>query len=126
MAASALVATPLLLQMDAHVGRRVPLGLLVTQIALAPVSWLLVWAAPDEPRFDGNGTCPDIDPGSALETLLTVLFFGSCVVGGLAVAAAYAADRPRLGRPILFALFVLAAPFGIVVALAYDTLCGWN
>ena len=98
----------------------------MAQLAMAPASWLLVWAAPDERPFGGTGTCPDIDPGSAFATVLMVLFFGSCVVGGIAVAAAYAVDRPRLARPAVFAVIVLVAPFGIVLAAAYDVLCGTN
>jgi hypothetical protein len=55
--------------------------------------------------------------------VLLVLFFASCVVGGLAVAAAYAADRPRLTKAAWFALVALVAPFGIVVAAVYTALC---
>jgi hypothetical protein len=121
---SVLVAAPLMRPRGAQLRRyRVPLGLLLLQISMAPVAWLLVWAAPDEETFDGT-ICPDIASGSAREAVLVALFFGSWVVGGLAVAAAYAVYRPRLTRPALFAVATLAAPFGIVVAAVYDALCG--
>ena len=53
--------------------------------------------------------------------VLMVLFFGSCVVGGIAVAAQ---PSTAAARPAVCAVIVLVAPFGIVVAAAYDVLCG--
>lgn len=122
---TALVATQILRAQGTDLsGSPIPLGLLLLQMAMAPVAWTLIWAAPNQQSFDGASACPEIDSGSALEIALYALFFGSCMVGGLALAATYAADRPRLGRTTLFALIVLVAPFGIAVGVAYDALCG--
>lgn len=122
---TALVATPLLRTHRPDLsGSPIPVGLLLLQMAMAPVAWGVIWAAPNQPRSDGASACPEIDPGSALEIALYVLFFGSCMVGGLVLAATYVADRPRLGRTTLFALIGLVAPFGIAVGVAYDALCG--
>jgi hypothetical protein len=98
---------------------------LITQIAMAPVAWVLTWATSKEPTLGGN-ICPDIDPGSALESVMLVLFFGSFVVGGIAVVGAYRTYRPRLTQPIVFAIIALFAPFGILAALVYDVLCSIN
>ena len=122
---TALVATPVLRPLGPNLsGSPVPLGLLVAQIAMAPLAWALIWAAPNERSFVGTGACPEIDSGSAYEIALNGLLFGSCVVGGLALAATYAADRPSLGRTTLFALLVLLAPLGIAAGAAYDLFCG--
>jgi hypothetical protein len=122
---TALVATPVLRPLGPNLsGSLVPLGLLVAQMAMAPLAWALIWAAPNEASFDGTTVCPKIDSGSTFEIALNGLFFGSCVVGGLALAARYAADRPKLRGTTLFALLVLVAPLGIAAGVAYDLFCG--
>jgi hypothetical protein len=124
LAVTALVATPILRPVGPDLsGSAVPLGLLIGQIAMAPLAWALIWAAPNERSIDGASACPAIGSGSAIEITLYGLFFGSCVVGGFALAATYAADRPELRRTTLFALIVLLAPFGIAAGLAYDIVC---
>ena len=122
-----LVAIPRLAAFAPQLRRtHAPLWLLLAQVTLAPLSWAVIWAAPDERGFEATETCPDIDPGSAIATTLIVLFFGSGMVGGLAVAAAYVTNRANLARPALFALVALLAPFGIVIGAVYDALCGIN
>jgi hypothetical protein len=121
---TALVATPIMRPLGPDLsGSRVPIGLLAAQVALAPLAWGLVWAAPNEQTVAGS-SCPQIESGSTLEIALYVLFSASCMLGGLALAATYAADRPRLGRSFLFALIALLAAFGIAATAAYDVLCG--
>ena len=101
--------------------------LLAGQIALVPISWLLIRAAPERPDNDegGGATCPDAEAWTG--TFYMVLF-GSCLLGGGAVGGAYAADRPDAGRAVGFAVFAAVVPYVVAGLWIAAALCGgtWN
>jgi hypothetical protein len=106
---------------------RVPGLLLTAQLALIPLSWLLIRAAPERPDNDAGGaaTCPDVETWTAT---FYILVFGSSLLGGLTIGSAYAGDRPEKERAIGFAVFAVVAPYVIAGLWIAAALCGgtWN
>lgn len=103
-------------------------GLLLTaQVALIPISWLLIRAAPRRPDNDAGfgATCPDTE---AWTGTFYLLLLGSCLLGGVAVGAAYAADRPEKDRTIGYAVVAVVVPYVVAGMWIVGALCGgtWN
>src|ERR671922_2864890 len=69
-------------------------GALAAQLALVPLAWLLLAAAPDENWSSSGSTCPDLD--GAVGDLVVGIGFGSIAVGAVCLAsAALTATRDR-------------------------------
>lgn len=125
-AATAAIAAPILWsQGDVLRQSWIPGGLLAAQCAMVPLTWVVLWVAPDAEGFneaETHTTCPTLDGAWAVPPL--TLYFGSSIVGGVAVAAALAASRSA-GRPLGYAAATVAATYVIGIKLLLAAFCGW-
>ena len=97
--------------------------LLLATLVLAPLTWILVKVAPEESDVNG-GACPIVDEG-LWGALFLVLYFGSAVVGGLALAASLVSSS-SLRKPAGVLLAALGMPYLIGIMVLFAAFCGMN
>ena len=103
---------------------RLPLKLLLATAATVPLAWILVRVAPEELDYNNGGTCPAVDDG-LWAYVFFVLYLGSAVVGGVALAASLV-SAPNLKKPAGFLLVALGVPYAIGFTFLVAAFCGMN
>jgi ACR3 family arsenite efflux pump ArsB len=98
--------------------------LLLATLVMAPLAWILVKVAPEEPDFNNGGACPTVDEG-LWGAVFLVLYLGSAVVGGLALAASLVSS-PSLKKPAGVLLAALGVPYVIGITVLFAAFCGMN
>ena len=98
--------------------------LLLATLVLAPLTWILVKVAPEEPDFNNGGACPIVDEG-LWGAVFLVLYLGSAVVGGLALAASLVSSS-SLRKPAGVLLAALGMPYLIGIMVLFAAFCGMN
>lgn len=105
---------------------RIPRGLLIAQAVIVPLSWLVIWAAPDKQnwRERAGATCPVLE--GRYDDVLFTLVFASALLGGVACGAAIAADWPRLARAAGYAAAALVLPYFMMFTWIGSFFCGMS
>lgn len=102
----------------------VPLTLLIAQIALVPITWLMIRSAPDIVSSYSGAQCKDY---TAIESIVWIFVFVAATLGGVAFGGATVENHTRIGRNLIFGLVVVAVPYVIAVSLILTAACStWN
>ena len=97
--------------------------LLLATLVLAPLTWILVRVAPEEPDVNG-GAEVEREEERPPEPLVDD-WAGSAVVGGLALAASLVSS-PSLKKPAGVLLAALGVPYVIGITVLFAAFCGMN
>jgi hypothetical protein len=104
-------------------GSRVPVGLLIGDLAIFAIGLAVIATAPDSQETSNGQVCKD---SRDFDEVLYPLVFGSAIVGGLAWGTASLQQDSGFGKLLAYAGIALVLPYAIVVRAFFATACGWN